>query len=182
MNVEQFANELKLSTELLLEQLKSAGVHKTNGDDAITEGDKTQLLDHLRKMHGAAEKPAKTKITLTRKQTTEIKKSDGMGKARTIPVETRKKRTYVKREAGAAPEEIDASCCARPGSRALRPGTGSGISACSARVDAATGFRAGSAACNSARRIGHGQQSAPGGGREGPQNHADFQAGSDQRS
>jgi translation initiation factor IF-2 len=108
MNVEQFANELKLSTELLLEQLKSAGVHKTNGDDAITEGDKTQLLDHLRKMHGAAEKPAKTKITLTRKQTTEIKKSDGTGKARTIPVETRKKRTYVKREAGAAPEEIAA--------------------------------------------------------------------------
>ncbi|MGA7951600.1 MAG: translation initiation factor IF-2 [Thiobacillaceae bacterium] len=114
MNVEQFANELKLSTELLLEQLKSAGVHKTNGDDAITEGDKTQLLDHLRKMHGAAEKPAKTKITLTRKQTTEIKKSDGMGKARTIPVETRKKRTYVKREAGAAPEEIDVAAALVP--------------------------------------------------------------------
>ncbi len=108
MNVEQFANELKLSTDLLLEQLKSAGVHKTNGDDAITESDKTQLLEHLRKMHGAAEKPAKTKITLTRKQTTEIKKSDGMGKARTIQVEVRKKRTYVKREAGVAPEEITA--------------------------------------------------------------------------
>ena len=108
MNVEQFANELKLSTELLLEQLKSAGVHKTNVDDAITESDKTQLLEHLRKMHGAAEKPAKTKITLTRKQTTEIKKSDGMGKARTIQVEVRKKRTYVKREAGAATEEIAA--------------------------------------------------------------------------
>ncbi|HYP66818.1 MAG TPA: translation initiation factor IF-2 [Thiobacillaceae bacterium] len=108
MNVEQFAKELKLSTELLLEQLKSAGVDKTDGDDAITEGDKTQLLDHLRKMHGAAEKPAKTKITLTRRQTTEIKKSDGTGKARTIPVETRKKRTYVRREAGAAPEETAA--------------------------------------------------------------------------
>jgi translation initiation factor IF-2 len=108
MNVEQFAKELKLSTDLLLEQLKSAGVHKESGDDSITEGDKTQLLDHLRKMHGAAEKPAKTKITLTRKQTTEIKKSDGTGKARTIQVEVRKKRTYVKREAGSAQEEIAA--------------------------------------------------------------------------
>jgi translation initiation factor IF-2 len=108
MNVEQFAKELKLSTDLLLDQLKSAGVHKESADDSITEGDKTQLLDHLRKMHGAAEKPAKTKITLTRKQTTEIKKSDGTGKARTIQVEVRKKRTYVKREAGAAQEEIAA--------------------------------------------------------------------------
>ena len=108
MNVEQFAKELKLSTDLLLDQLKSAGVHKESADDSITEGDKTQLLDHLRKMHGAAEKPAKTKITLTRKQTTEIKKSDGTGKARTIQVEVRKKRTYVKREAGAAQEETAA--------------------------------------------------------------------------
>ncbi|MGA7179772.1 MAG: translation initiation factor IF-2 [Thiobacillaceae bacterium] len=106
MNVEQFAKELKLSTNLLLDQLKSAGVHKESGDDSITEVDKTQLLDHLRKMHGAAEKSAKTKITLTRKQTTEIRKSDGSGKARTIQVEVRKKRTYVKREAGAAQEEI----------------------------------------------------------------------------
>ncbi|MGO9445225.1 MAG: translation initiation factor IF-2 N-terminal domain-containing protein, partial [Thiobacillaceae bacterium] len=105
MNVEQFAKELKLSTDLLLDQLKAAGVHKASGDDSITEGDKTQLLDHLRKMHGAEEKPAKTKITLTRKQTTEIKKSDGSGKARTIHVEVRKKRTYVKREAGAAQDE-----------------------------------------------------------------------------
>jgi translation initiation factor IF-2 len=104
MNVEQFAKELKLSPELLLEQLKSAGVHKTAADDTVTEADKTQLLDYLRKMHGAEEKP-KTKITLTRKQTTEIKKSDSTtGKSRTIQVEVRKKRTYVKRDAAAAEE------------------------------------------------------------------------------
>jgi translation initiation factor IF-2 len=100
MNVEQFAKELKLSPELLLEQLKSAGVHKTAADDPVTEVDKTQLLEYLRKMHGAADQP-KTKITLTRKQTTEIKKSDATGKSRTIQVEVRKKRTYVKRDAAA---------------------------------------------------------------------------------
>ncbi|MEW6133371.1 MAG: translation initiation factor IF-2 [Pseudomonadota bacterium] len=104
MNVEQFAKELKLSPELLLEQLKSAGVHKTAADDTVTEADKTQLLDYLRKMHGAEEKP-KTKITLTRKQTTEIKKADSQtGKSRTIQVEVRKKRTYVKRDAAAIEE------------------------------------------------------------------------------
>ena len=104
MNVEQFAKELKLSPDLLLEQLKSAGVHKTAAEDTVTEADKTQLLDYLRKMHGADEKP-KTKITLTRKQTTEIKKADSTtGKSRTIQVEVRKKRTYVKRDAAAVEE------------------------------------------------------------------------------
>ncbi len=104
MNVEQFAKELKLSPELLLEQLKSAGVHKSAVDDTVTEADKTQLLDYLRKMHGAEEKP-KTKITLTRKQTSEIKKADSTtGKSRTIQVEVRKKRTYVKRDAAAVEE------------------------------------------------------------------------------
>ena len=98
MNVEKFAKELKLSPDLLLEQLKAAGVHKTAAEDAITEADKTQLLDYLRKMHGA-EDQSKTKITLTRKQTSEIKKADSTGKSRTIQVEVRKKRTYVKKEA-----------------------------------------------------------------------------------
>ncbi len=114
MNVEQFAKELKLSPELLLEQLKSAGVHKTAAGDDVTEADKTQLLDYLRKMHGAEEKP-KTKITLTRKQTTEIKKSDSQtGKSRTIQVEVRKKRTYVKRDAAATEEAAAAAPAAEP--------------------------------------------------------------------
>src|SRR5688572_30675329 len=93
-NVTQFAEELKLPVALLLEQLGAAGVKKSAGDDAITEQDKTRLLDYLREMHGNKEE--KKKITLTRKQTTEIKKSDATGKARTIQVEVRKKRTFVK--------------------------------------------------------------------------------------
>ncbi len=93
-NVTQFAEELKLPVTLLIEQLQAAGVKKKAGDDAITEQDKTRLLDYLREMHGNKEE--KKKITLTRKQTTEIKKSDATGKARTIQVEVRKKRTFVK--------------------------------------------------------------------------------------
>ena len=98
INVTQFAKELGLPIELLIEQLQTAGVKKKLADDTVlTEKDKTQLLDYLRQSHGARE--AKNKITLTRKQTTEIKKSDSTGKARTIQVEVRKKRVLVKRDA-----------------------------------------------------------------------------------
>ena len=94
LNVTQFAEELKLPVSLLLEQLQAAGVKKKAGEDSITEQDKTRLLDYLREVHG--NKDEKKKITLTRKQTTEIKKADATGKARTIQVEVRKKRTFVK--------------------------------------------------------------------------------------
>lgn len=88
--VEQFASELKLPTALLLEQLKSAGVNKSVADDQLSEADKAALLDHLRKEHGTL--APKNKITLTRKSSSEIKKTDNTGKARTIQVEVRKKR------------------------------------------------------------------------------------------
>src|SRR5512142_370834 len=98
INVTQFATELGLPPALLIEQLQAAGVNKAlDPETSLTEKDKTQLLDYLRQSHGA--KQAKQKITLTRRQTTEIKKSDGAGKSRTIQVEVRKKRVLVKREA-----------------------------------------------------------------------------------
>lgn len=105
--VEQFAGELKLPTALLLEQLKSAGVHKSSAEDQLSEADKSALLDHLRKEHGTL--APKSKITLTRKSSTEIKKTDNTGKARTIQVEVRKKRIIEQREdevESAAQEEI----------------------------------------------------------------------------
>ena len=95
--VAQFAAELGLPTALLLEQLKSAGVVKSAVEDKLEEADKTALLDYLRKEHGAAQAP-KNKITLTRKSSTEIKKTDSMGKARTIQVEVRKKRVLERNE------------------------------------------------------------------------------------
>ena len=94
--VEQFAGELKLPTALLLEQLKSAGVHKSNAEDGLSESDKTSLLEHLRKEHGTL--APKSQITLTRKSSTEIKKTDNTGKARTIQVELRKKRVIEQRD------------------------------------------------------------------------------------
>lgn len=106
IKVKEFAKELGVQSELLIEQLLAAGVKKSLTEETgLTEKDKTQLLDHLREAHGAKE--AKQKITLTRRQTTEIKKSDSTtGKARTIQVEVRKKRVLIKREA-TEPEKVE---------------------------------------------------------------------------
>ncbi|MDI1298735.1 translation initiation factor IF-2 [Methylotenera sp.] len=103
--VEQFAGELKLPTALLLEQLNSAGVKKSAAEDYLSEDDKTALLDHLRKEHGTL--APKNKITLMRKSSTEIKKTDNTGKARTIQVEVRKKRVIEQHDESelAAPVE-----------------------------------------------------------------------------
>ncbi|MEK9776320.1 MAG: translation initiation factor IF-2 associated domain-containing protein, partial [Quisquiliibacterium sp.] len=104
MNVARFAEELKVPADVLLEQLRDAGVNKSSAEDSLTEADKEQLLAALRRAHGAEEAP-KRKITLTRKQTSEIKQADGSGRARTIQVEVRKKRVFVKRGAGEASAE-----------------------------------------------------------------------------
>jgi translation initiation factor IF-2 len=109
-SVAQFAGELKVPPSQLLEQLRAAGVHKKVAEDVLSEQDKTKLLDYLRKVHGSSE--PKNKITLTRKQTSEIiKRSDSSGKARTIQVEVKKKRVFVKRDlsdTGAIPVEAGA--------------------------------------------------------------------------
>ena len=94
-NVEEFATELGLPVDLLLEQLKSSGVNKSSASDELKEEDKSSLLAFLRSEHGASLRP-KSKITLTRKQNTQIRKTDSEGRARTIQVEVRKKRTVVK--------------------------------------------------------------------------------------
>jgi len=107
--VEKFASELGLPIDLLLEQLKGAGVNKATASDELVEADKTALLNYLRVSHGADQKP-KSKITLTRKQSTEIRKTDSDGRARTIQVEVRKKRTIVRpdqEKIEAAPQAVD---------------------------------------------------------------------------
>jgi translation initiation factor IF-2 len=83
----------------LLEQLGKAGVGKQGAEDTLTDQDKARLLDYLRRAHGDE---SKTKITLTRKQTSEIKSTDSHGRARTVQVEVRKKRVLVKRDIGEA--------------------------------------------------------------------------------
>jgi translation initiation factor IF-2 len=95
--VAEFANELKKSAETLLEQLKSAGVAKSTASDTLSESDKQRLLGYLQASHGTAGGERK-KITLVKKSTTEIKQADASGRARTIQVEVRKKRTFVRRD------------------------------------------------------------------------------------
>ena len=98
--VAEFATELKKSPETLLDQLKAAGVGKASPSDALTESDKQKLLAYLQASHGTASADRK-KITLVKKSTSEIKQADATGKARTIQVEVRKKRTFIQRDEGA---------------------------------------------------------------------------------
>ncbi|NBT57092.1 MAG: translation initiation factor IF-2, partial [Betaproteobacteria bacterium] len=95
--VAEFAKELKKSPDTLLEQLKAAGVAKSSAADALTDADKQKLLGFLKASHGT-DTPERKKITLVKKSTSEIKQADATGKARTIQVEVRKKRTFVKRD------------------------------------------------------------------------------------
>ncbi|MCX7261232.1 MAG: translation initiation factor IF-2 [Burkholderiales bacterium] len=95
--VAEFASELKKSPDTLIEQLRSAGVEKTAASDPLTESDKQKLLSYLQTSHGTATAERK-KITLVKKSTSEIKQADATGKARTIQVEVRKKRTFIKRD------------------------------------------------------------------------------------
>ena len=90
INVAQFAAELGMPVALLLEQLQSAGVTKQRDVDVISESDKAQLLTHLRQAHGTD--AAAKRVTLARRETSEIKKSDSTGRPRTIQVEVRKRR------------------------------------------------------------------------------------------
>ena len=116
ITVAQFAAQLNRPAAALLEQLQSAGVGKKSPDDALTEADKGRLLEFLRESHGTAAAGERKKITLTRKSTSEIKQADASGKARTIQVEVRKKRVFVKRDdaspaveepTGPSPEDLE---------------------------------------------------------------------------
>ena len=106
--VAEFAGELKMPSNVLLDQLRAAGVDLSSVDDKVTDSDKARLLESLRRAHGSTEGK---KITLTRRQTSEIRQADGSGRSRTIQVEVRKKRTFVKRD---TPEGVPARPEAEP--------------------------------------------------------------------
>jgi translation initiation factor IF-2 len=103
--VAEFANELKKSADVLLQQLSAAGVAKTSVSDALSDADKQKLLSYLQTSHGTQAGDRK-KITLVKKSTSEIKQADSSGKARTIQVEVRKKRTLIKRDDEVAAEAV----------------------------------------------------------------------------
>jgi translation initiation factor IF-2 len=106
--VADFAAELKKSTSTVLDQLNSAGVAKTAATDALSDADKQKLLAFLQTSHGTVSGERK-KITLVKKSTTEIKQADASGKARTIQVEVRKKRTFIQRDETAEAQDEEAA-------------------------------------------------------------------------
>ena len=99
VTVEQFAEVLKVTVDKLLSQLEEAGIKSLGPKDRISDDAKHELLTHLRKAHGKGEDGgAPRKITLRRKAQSEIKVAAPMGKARTVSVEVRRQRTYIKRD------------------------------------------------------------------------------------
>ncbi|MFA5984495.1 MAG: translation initiation factor IF-2 [Methylococcaceae bacterium] len=99
--VRQLAEVVKIPLERLLEQLKEAGLSANSADDVISEDEKIQLLTHLRKRHGKADgqvESSPTRVTLKRRTVSELKQSTVPGSSsKTISVEVRKKKTYIKR-------------------------------------------------------------------------------------
>ena len=110
--VADFAAELKKSTSTLLDQLNSAGVAKAAETDSLSDADKQKLLAYLQTSHGTVSAERK-KITLVKKSTTEIKQADASGKARTIQVEVRKKRTFIQRDEAAEGQAEEAASAAQ---------------------------------------------------------------------
>jgi translation initiation factor IF-2 len=115
VTVAQFAEVLKVPVDRLLQQLDQAGIKVVGAEDMISEEAKHELLTHLRRAHGredAQADAAPRKITLRRKSQSELKLASPQGRARTVNVEVRSKRTYIKREvledqARLQQEEID---------------------------------------------------------------------------
>ncbi len=107
--VRQLAEIVKIPLERLLEQLKEAGLSASTPDDFITEDEKMQLLAHLRKRHGKSDSDAGNsprRVTLERRKVTEMKQASVPGSTtKTISVEVRKKKTYIKRS---EVEEVEA--------------------------------------------------------------------------
>jgi len=103
VTVSQLAEVLGVSVEKLIAQMSNADINLTSGDDAVSNDDKKKLLAHLRSSHGKSESDATAprKVTLKRKSMSElrIQGSGPRASTKTVNVEFRKSRTYVKREA-----------------------------------------------------------------------------------
>jgi translation initiation factor IF-2 len=115
VTVSQFAEVLKVPVDRLLVQLDQAGIKVDGPDDRISDDAKLELLTHLRRTHGSGDDgdAAPRKITLKRKTQSELKLASAQGRARTVNVEVRRQRTYIKRDvleeqARQQQDEIDA--------------------------------------------------------------------------
>jgi len=109
--ISELAEVVGVSVDKLLSQIKEAGLSHTKAGDSISNDDKNTLLQFLRRSHGDSEASvsAPKKITLKRKTVGTLKAASTHGRGKTVNVEVRKKRTYVKRSEVAedAPEELE---------------------------------------------------------------------------
>lgn len=96
VTVKQLANDIGAPVDRLLKQIADAGLPARDESSVVTDEEKQTLLTFLKKSHGEENDEPK-KITLKRKTTSTLKMSAGQGKSKTVNVEVRKKRTYVKR-------------------------------------------------------------------------------------
>jgi translation initiation factor IF-2 len=113
VTIAQFADVLKVPVDRLIAQLDQAGIAVSGPQDRISEEAKLELLTHLRRSHGHDESSAPNRITLKRKTQSELRFSGNQGRARTVNIEVRRKRTYIKRDvlegqARAQQEQLDA--------------------------------------------------------------------------
>ena len=102
VTVQQLAEVVGASVERLLTQMKEAGLPHTEAAEAVSDEDKQTLLTYLKRSHGESTAAPK-RITLKRKTISTLRTSGSQGK-KTVNVEVRKKRTYVKRD----PAELEA--------------------------------------------------------------------------
>ena len=113
VTIAQFADVLKVPVDRLIAQLDQAGITVSGPEDRISEEAKLELLTHLRRSHGHDQSSAPNRITLKRKTQSELRFSGNQGRARTVNIEVRRKRTYIKRDvlegqARAQQEQLDA--------------------------------------------------------------------------
>ena len=103
VTVKQYAEVIQIPVERLLEQLQEAGLSAKSAEDRISDNEKTELLGYLRRKHGKDNQSGPERITLRRKTMSEIKMpATGAGsrskvRSKTVSVEVRKRRTYIKR-------------------------------------------------------------------------------------
>ncbi|MGM0449440.1 MAG: translation initiation factor IF-2 [Pseudomonadota bacterium] len=97
VTVKQLAEDVGAPVDRLLRQFEEAGLSKRAEDDVVTDEEKQTLLAFLRRNQGAAEGGGPSKVTLKRRTTTQLRTGGGSRGGKTVNVEVRKKRTYVKR-------------------------------------------------------------------------------------
>jgi len=113
VTIAQFADVLKVPVDRLIAQLDQAGISVSGPEDRISEEAKLELLTHLRRSHGHDQASAPNRITLKRKTQSELRFAGNQGRSRTVNIEVRRKRTYIKRDvlegqARAQQEQLDA--------------------------------------------------------------------------